>query len=76
MERDTIIKQRTELQLLINELRDRDKELNEMVQAHRTEMKAWEEDRARSHNLEQRCAKLERKKLSLWNRLALLTTWV
>ena len=61
MERDTIIKQRTELQLLIGELRDRDKELNEMVQAHHTEMKAWEEDRTRSHTLEQRCAKLERK---------------
>lgn len=60
MERDTIIKQRTELQLLISELKDRDKELNEMVQAHHTEMKAWEEDRTRSHTLDHRCAKLER----------------
>lgn len=60
MEHDTIIKQRTELQLLISELRDRDKELNEMVQAHHTEMKAWQEDRLRSHSLEQRCAKLDR----------------
>ncbi|KAF6033142.1 CCDC62 [Bugula neritina] len=60
MERDTIIKQRTELQLLINELRDRDKELNEMVQAHHTEMKAWKEDRSRTQLLEQKCAKLER----------------
>jgi len=59
MERDTIIKQRTELQLLINELRDRDKELNEMVQAHHTEMKAWKEDRSRTQLLEQKCAKLE-----------------
>lgn len=67
MERDTIIKQRTELQLLISELRDRDKELNEMVQAHRTEMKAWEEDRNRSQLLEQRCAKLDRKLQSALN---------
>ena len=57
MERDTIIKQRTEL--LISELRDRDKELNDMVQAHHTEMKVWQEDRSLTHSLEQRCAKVD-----------------
>ncbi|XP_067944416.1 coiled-coil domain-containing protein 62-like isoform X2 [Watersipora subatra] len=60
MERDTIVKQRTELQLLIGELRDRDKELNDMVQAHHTEMKAWQEDRCLTQSMEQKCVKLER----------------
>lgn len=60
MERDTIIKQRTELQLLIGELKDRDRELNEMVQAHHSQMKAWEDDRRRTQELEQRCSKYER----------------
>lgn len=66
MERDTIIKQRTELHLLISELRDRDRELNDMVQAHHTEMKAWQEDRSLNHLLEQKCAKLERMYAYFW----------
>lgn len=61
IERDTIIKQRTELQLMIGELKDRDRELNEMVHAHQQQMAAWEEDRQRGQNLEQRVIKLDRK---------------
>ena len=34
MDSSTIIRQRKELQLMISELKDRDKELNELVQSH------------------------------------------
>ncbi|XP_060699643.1 coiled-coil domain-containing protein 62 isoform X6 [Hemiscyllium ocellatum] len=59
LENATIQKQRNELQLLVAELKDRDKELNEMVAAHRKQLAAWEEDRLRILSLEERCAKLE-----------------
>ncbi|XP_058850474.1 coiled-coil domain-containing protein 62-like isoform X2 [Acipenser ruthenus] len=55
----TIQKQRKELQLLIAELKDRDKELNNMVLAHQKQLVAWEVDRQRVLTLEQRCARLE-----------------
>lgn len=61
MDRDTIGKQRTELQLLITELKDRDRELNEMVLTHQQHMKSWEDDRQRTLNLETRSSKLESK---------------
>lgn len=60
LENATIQKQRTELQLLVAELKDRDKELNEMVSAHQKQLLAWEEDRLRILGLEERCAKVER----------------
>ncbi|MGH0147904.1 UNVERIFIED_CONTAM: hypothetical protein FKN15_011197 [Acipenser sinensis] len=50
----TIQKQRKELQLLIAELKDRDKELNNMVLAHQKQLVAWEVDRQRVLTLEQR----------------------
>ncbi|XP_032899087.1 coiled-coil domain-containing protein 62 isoform X3 [Amblyraja radiata] len=59
LENATIQKQRTELQLLVAELKDRDKELNEMVSAHQKQLLAWEEDRLRILGLEERCAKVE-----------------
>ncbi|XP_072351737.1 coiled-coil domain-containing protein 62 isoform X2 [Scyliorhinus torazame] len=59
LENGTIQKQRNELQLLVAELKDRDKELNEMVAAHQKQLLAWEEDRLRILSLEERCAKLE-----------------
>ncbi|XP_048412482.1 coiled-coil domain-containing protein 62 isoform X2 [Stegostoma tigrinum] len=59
LENATIQKQRNELQLLVAELKDRDKELNEMVAAHQKQLLAWEEDRLRILSLEERCAKLE-----------------
>ncbi|XP_066545003.1 coiled-coil domain-containing protein 62 isoform X2 [Amia ocellicauda] len=55
----TIQKQRKELQLLVVELKDRDRELNDMVSAHQKQLLAWEEDRQRVLTLEQRCARLE-----------------
>ncbi|XP_067911157.1 coiled-coil domain-containing protein 62 isoform X1 [Heterodontus francisci] len=59
LENATIQKQRNELQLLVAELKDRDKELNEMVAAHQKQLLAWEEDRLRILSLEERCAKVE-----------------
>uniref|UniRef100_UPI00398F720F coiled-coil domain-containing protein 62 isoform X2 n=1 Tax=Pristiophorus japonicus TaxID=55135 RepID=UPI00398F720F len=59
LENATIQKQRNELQLLVAELKDRDKELNEMVAAHQKQLLSWEEDRLRILGLEERCAKVE-----------------
>uniref|UniRef100_A0A3B1KJ92 Coiled-coil domain containing 62 n=1 Tax=Astyanax mexicanus TaxID=7994 RepID=A0A3B1KJ92_ASTMX len=59
MEISTIEKQRTELQLLIAELKDRDQELNTMAAAHHSQLQAWEQDRQRVLTLEQRCGRLE-----------------
>lgn len=56
---DTIQRQRRELQLLIGELKDRDRELNDMVQAHQKQIVAWEEDRQRVFALEKRSSRLE-----------------
>ncbi|XP_020912025.1 uncharacterized protein LOC110249786 isoform X2 [Exaiptasia diaphana] len=56
---DTIQRQRRELQLLIGELKDRDRELTDMVQAHQKQIVAWEEDRQRVLTLEKRCSRLE-----------------
>ncbi|XP_078193683.1 coiled-coil domain-containing protein 62 isoform X3 [Callithrix jacchus] len=55
----TIKKQRKELQLLIGELKDRDKELNDMVAVHQQQLLSWEEDRQKVLTLEERCSKLE-----------------
>ncbi|XP_036305714.1 coiled-coil domain-containing protein 62 isoform X4 [Pipistrellus kuhlii] len=59
VEISTIEKQRKELQLLIGELKDRDKELNEMVAVHQRQLLSWEEDRQKVLTLEERCSKLE-----------------
>ncbi|XP_069820094.1 coiled-coil domain-containing protein 62 [Dendropsophus ebraccatus] len=59
LEKSTIQKQRKELQLLIAELKDRDKELNEMVLVHQRQLLAWESDRQHVLRLEQKCAGLE-----------------
>ncbi|XP_066507271.1 coiled-coil domain-containing protein 62 isoform X2 [Hoplias malabaricus] len=59
MEITTIQKQRIELQLLVAELKDRDRELNTMAAAHHKQLQAWEQDRQRVLALEQRCARLE-----------------
>ncbi|KAF3701694.1 Huntingtin-interacting protein 1-related protein [Channa argus] len=55
----TIQRQRRELQLLMAELKDRDKELNTMVASHHTQLHAWEQDRQKVLRLEQRCACLD-----------------
>jgi hypothetical protein len=46
-----IYKQQHELQLLMAELRDRDKELNETVAAHRKQLDAWDADRQKVHRI-------------------------
>ncbi|XP_012518860.1 PREDICTED: coiled-coil domain-containing protein 62 [Propithecus coquereli] len=59
VEISTIEKQRKELQLLIAELKDRDKELNDMVAVHQRQLLSWEEDRQKVLTLEERCSRLE-----------------
>ncbi|XP_019504509.1 PREDICTED: coiled-coil domain-containing protein 62 isoform X1 [Hipposideros armiger] len=59
VEISTIEKQRKELQLLIGELKDRDKELNDMVAVHQRQLLSWEDDRQKVLTLEERCSKLE-----------------
>ncbi|XP_052074404.1 repetitive organellar protein-like isoform X1 [Mytilus californianus] len=55
MDTSTINKQRCEIQMLVAELRDRDRELNEMTQAHQHQLQAWEQDRHRLLTLEEKC---------------------
>ncbi|XP_039268373.1 uncharacterized protein LOC120343301 isoform X1 [Styela clava] len=59
LESTTVEKQRKELQLLIGELKDRDRELNEMVAAHQQQLSAWERDRQRALLLERKNDKYE-----------------
>ncbi|XP_030356393.1 coiled-coil domain-containing protein 62 isoform X2 [Strigops habroptila] len=55
LENSTIQKQRQELQLLIAELKDRDKELDDMVAVHQRQLLAWEDDRQKILTLAERC---------------------
>ena len=59
LESNTIQKQRRELQLLIAELQDRDRELNEMVASHQKQLLAWEHDRQKLLTLEQRYTRVQ-----------------
>eukprot|EP00057_Strongylocentrotus_purpuratus_P030215 XP_781020.3 PREDICTED: coiled-coil domain-containing protein 62 [Strongylocentrotus purpuratus] len=59
LENTTIQKQRQELQLLIRELQDRDRELNEMVASHQRQLLAWEQDRQKLLGLETKSARYE-----------------
>ncbi|XP_030915357.1 coiled-coil domain-containing protein 62 isoform X2 [Geospiza fortis] len=53
-----IRRQRQELKLLIAELKDRDKELNDMVEVHERHIQAWEDDRQKILTLAERCSSL------------------
>ncbi|NWV26051.1 CCD62 protein, partial [Origma solitaria] len=53
-----IRRQRQELKLLIAELKDRDKELNDMVAVHERHIQAWEDDRQKILALAERCSVL------------------
>ncbi|NXY15289.1 CCD62 protein, partial [Atrichornis clamosus] len=53
-----IRRQRQELQLLIAELKDRDRELNDMVVVHQRHIQAWEDDRQNILTLAERCSLL------------------
>ncbi|XP_061322242.1 coiled-coil domain-containing protein 62 isoform X2 [Pezoporus flaviventris] len=55
LENSTIEKQRQELQLLIAELKDRDKELDDMVAVHQRQLLVWEDDRQKILTLAERC---------------------
>ncbi|TSM28129.1 Coiled-coil domain-containing protein 62 [Bagarius yarrelli] len=61
LELTIIQKQRTELQLLVAELKDREQELNSMAASHQKQLQAWEQDRQKVLTLdadvdrEQRC---------------------
>ncbi|XP_062566329.1 uncharacterized protein LOC134228665 [Saccostrea cucullata] len=55
----TVYKQRNEIQLLVTELQDRDRELNDMMMAHQQQLIAWEQDRHRILTLEQKLAKAQ-----------------
>lgn len=59
--------------MLIGELKDRDKELNDMVAVHQRQLLSWEEDRQKVLTLEERCSKLEGQK---YTQLHLLCTSV
>ncbi|NXY07321.1 CCD62 protein, partial [Pteruthius melanotis] len=54
----TIRRQRQELKLLIAELQDRDKELNDMVAVHERHFQAWEDDHQKLLTLTERCSLL------------------
>jgi hypothetical protein len=57
---ETIIKkQQREMELLIQELKDRDKELNFMVRSHQQQLDIWAQDKARIRMLESQCSQLE-----------------
>ncbi|XP_039937252.1 coiled-coil domain-containing protein 62 isoform X4 [Hirundo rustica] len=53
-----IRRQRQELKLLIAELKDRDRELNDMVAVHERHIQAWEDDRQKILTLAERCSLL------------------
>ncbi|NXY49122.1 CCD62 protein, partial [Ceuthmochares aereus] len=47
--------QRQELQLLIVELKDRDKELSDTVAVHQRQLRSWEDDRQKTLTLSEQC---------------------
>ncbi|XP_053849586.1 coiled-coil domain-containing protein 62 isoform X2 [Vidua macroura] len=53
-----IRRQRQELKLLIAELKDRDRELNDMVAVHERHIQAWEDDRQKILTLSEQCSLL------------------
>ncbi|XP_071428356.1 coiled-coil domain-containing protein 62 isoform X1 [Pithys albifrons albifrons] len=57
-ENSIIKKQRKELQVLIAELKERDRELNDMVAVHQRHIQAWEGDRHKILTLAERCSLL------------------
>ena len=58
-ENSTIVKQRHELNLLIEELKDRDSELNKMVESHRQQLTNWEKDRRTILAQDEKLSRLE-----------------
>ncbi|KAL5016793.1 hypothetical protein ScPMuIL_006382 [Solemya velum] len=59
LETSTLCKQRQEIQLLVCELKERDRELNDMVTSHHQQLVAWDQDRQRLLSLEQKMSRYE-----------------
>ncbi|XP_005109038.1 uncharacterized protein LOC101846771 isoform X2 [Aplysia californica] len=59
IEQDVINKQRHEIHLLMEELGTRDRELNDLVRSHQSQVKAWETDRERLSELQIRLHQYE-----------------
>jgi len=59
LENTTLQKQRAEIQLLVSELRDRDRELSEMMTSQQQLQTAWETDKSRLASLQTRCQQYE-----------------
>jgi len=57
-ENETIEAQREELQMLVAELRDRDRELDEMVARHQLQINAWQHDHRLVISLQHECSQL------------------
>ncbi|XP_041826406.1 coiled-coil domain-containing protein 62 isoform X3 [Melanotaenia boesemani] len=72
----TIRRQRRELQLLMAELKDRERELNAMAASHYKQHQAWVEDRQRVLMLGQKCARLEEELQKRTEVIGVLTTQV
>ena len=53
------MKQRHELNLLLDELKDRDIELNNMVESHKKQLLSWEKDRRTILSLDEKVSLLE-----------------
>lgn len=64
-----IRRQRQELKLLIAELKDRDRELNDMVAVHERHIQAWEDDRQKILTLAERCSLLSSKCCDVKNKI-------
>lgn len=73
LENTTLQKQRQEIQLLMTELKDRDRELSDMMTSHQQQLVAWQQDRDRLVTLERKCVQheddLRRKTTELRNAL-------
>lgn len=59
LENTMIHKQRQEIQLLMSELKDRDRELSDLVTAHQQQLTAWQQDKDRLQSLEKKCTHYE-----------------
>ena len=47
--------------MLVTELKDRDRELGDMMKSHEQQLLVWEQDRQRVYSLEQTCTQYEGK---------------
>ena len=72
LENTTLQKQRQEIQLLMGELKDRDRELSDMAAAHQQQLLAWEQDRHRLATLDKTLVQYEGNALTIMRNEMLL----